>query len=53
LFTGHFVNAASSAASRVIYAKEEKPPKGLEPIEWFLMTDEEVNSGEQAFEKAR
>jgi hypothetical protein len=33
--------------------KEEKPTKGLGPIEWFLMANEEANSGEQAFEKVR
>jgi hypothetical protein len=31
-----------SIQADVIYVKEEKPPKGLEPIEWFLMTNEEV-----------
>jgi hypothetical protein len=42
-----------SIQANVIYVKEEKPPKGLEPTEWFLMTNEEVNSCEQAFEKVR
>jgi hypothetical protein len=42
-----------SIPANVIYVKEEKPPKGLEPIEWFLMTNDEVNSEEQAFEKVR
>jgi hypothetical protein len=42
-----------SIQANVIYVKEEKPPKGLEPIEWYLMTNEEVNSCEQAFEKVR
>jgi hypothetical protein len=42
-----------SIGVNVIYVKEEKPPKGLEPIEWFLMTNEEVNSLGQAFEKVR
>jgi transposase InsO family protein len=37
----------------IIYAKEEHPPKGLEPIERFLMTNDDVNSVEQAVEKAR
>jgi hypothetical protein len=31
--------------------KEENPPKGLEPIEWFLITNEEMKTVEQAFEK--
>ncbi|MDR3192514.1 MAG: IS4 family transposase [Treponema sp.] len=34
----------------VIYVKEEQPPKGKEPVEWFLMTGEEVNSVEEAYE---
>jgi hypothetical protein len=33
--------------------KEENPPKGLEPIEWFLITNEEVKTVEQVFEKVR
>ncbi|MDR1959859.1 MAG: IS4 family transposase, partial [Planctomycetaceae bacterium] len=39
--------------ANVIYVKEEHPPQGLEPIEWFLMTNDEVNSIDQAFEKVR
>jgi hypothetical protein len=35
----------------VIYVKEEKPPKGCDPIEWFLMTNESVESWEDAYEK--
>jgi hypothetical protein len=35
----------------VIYVKEEAPPKAVEPIEWFLMTNEPVCSGEEAYEK--
>jgi hypothetical protein len=35
----------------VIYVKEEQPPKGIEGIEWFLMTNEEVLSDEAAYEK--
>jgi hypothetical protein len=42
-----------SIQANVIYVKEERPPKGLEPIEWFLMTNDEVNTLEQAFEKVR
>jgi hypothetical protein len=42
-----------SIMANVIYVKEEHPPKGLEPIEWFLMTNDEVNSIEQALEKVR
>jgi hypothetical protein len=33
----------------VIYVKEEHPPKGKEPIEWFLMTNEPVNAVEEAY----
>jgi hypothetical protein len=33
----------------VIYVKEEHPPKGNEPIEWFLMTNELVNTAEEAY----
>jgi hypothetical protein len=39
-----------SIALQVIYVKEEKPPNGKEPIEWFLMTSEPVNSAEEAYE---
>jgi hypothetical protein len=30
--------------------KEEKPPKGKEPIEWFLAASEPVNTPEEAYE---
>jgi hypothetical protein len=30
--------------------KEEKPPKGKDTIEWFLMTSEPVTSPEEAYE---
>jgi hypothetical protein len=33
----------------VIYVKEEHPTKGKEPIEWFLMTNEPVNTVEEAY----
>jgi hypothetical protein len=42
-----------SIMANVIYVKEEHPSKGLEPRAWFLMTNDEVNSVEQAFEKVR
>ena len=35
----------------VIYAKEECPPKGLEAIEWFLMTNESVETIVAAYER--
>jgi hypothetical protein len=34
----------------VIHAKEENPP-GVEPIEWFLMTNEKVETVEGAYER--
>ena len=37
----------------VIYAKEENPPKGVDPIEWFLMTNEPVETVEAAYERVR
>jgi hypothetical protein len=42
-----------SIPANAIYVKEEKPPKGLEPAERFLMACEEVDSCEQALEKVR
>jgi hypothetical protein len=35
----------------VIHTREEKPPKGTEPIEWFLMTNEPVETVEAAYER--
>jgi hypothetical protein len=35
----------------VIHAKEEKPPVGAEPIEWFLMTNEPVETVQAAYER--
>ena len=35
----------------VVYAKEERPPKGIEPIEWFLMTNEPVETVGAAYER--
>jgi hypothetical protein len=34
----------------VIYVKEENPPKGIEAIEWFLMTGDGVESCHAAYE---
>jgi hypothetical protein len=39
-----------SIAMQVIYVKEEKPPRGKDPIEWFLTTSEAVKSPEEAYE---
>jgi hypothetical protein len=36
----------------VIYMKEEHPPKGVEGIAWFLMTNEDAGSCEAAYEIA-
>jgi hypothetical protein len=33
---------------QIIHAREENPPAGKEPIEWFLVTGESVNSLEKA-----
>ena len=35
----------------VIHAQEENPPEGVEPIEWFLMTNEPVETLEAAYER--
>jgi hypothetical protein len=35
----------------VIHAREEEPPKGTEPIEWFLMSNEPVETVEAAYER--
>ena len=42
-----------SIAVWVVHAKEENPPKDVEPIEWFLMTNETVENAEAAFERIR
>ena len=36
----------------VIYVKEEQQDKAVEPVEWFLMTNEKIESVEDAYEKA-
>jgi hypothetical protein len=38
-----------SVEVNVIYAQEEHPPKGKEPIVWFLITNEPVNTVEEAY----
>jgi len=40
-----------SIETSVVHAKEESPPEGVEPIEWFLMTSEPVETVEAAYEK--
>ena len=37
----------------VVYAKEENPPKDVEPIEWFLMTNEPIENTDAAYERIR
>ena len=37
---------------QVIYVQEEQHDKAIEPIEWFLMTNEPVIDGTAAYEKA-
>jgi hypothetical protein len=44
---------SQSITANVIYVKEENPPQGFEPTGWFLMTNDEVNTLEQAFEKVK
>jgi hypothetical protein len=39
-----------SVEVNVIYVKEEHPPTGKEPIEWFLMTSEPIHTAEEAYE---
>ena len=41
----------SSLEVYVVHAKEENPPKGVEPIEWFLMTNEPVETVEAAYDR--
>jgi hypothetical protein len=36
----------------VIYVREEQQDKTVEPIEWFLMTNEKVGNTDAAYEKA-
>ena len=36
----------------IIYVKEEQQDKAIEPLEWFLMTNEPVQTVEDAYEKA-
>jgi hypothetical protein len=36
----------------IIYVKEEQQDKAIEPLEWFLMTNEKVETAEDAYEKA-
>ena len=40
-----------SVGAWVIHAREENPPGGGEAIEWFLMTNEPVESVEDAYER--
>jgi hypothetical protein len=36
---------------RVIEVFEKNPPKGIEPLHWILLTNEEINSKQDAIEK--
>jgi hypothetical protein len=38
----------NSVTVSAIYVKETQPPSGKEPIEWFLMTSDEVSSPQEA-----
>jgi hypothetical protein len=48
----HILNPVKSLPEfidmNVIYVKEERPPKGKKPIEWFLATSEPVTTPEEA-----
>ena len=37
----------------VVHAREENPPSGVEPIEWFLMTNEPIETFEEAYERVK
>jgi hypothetical protein len=34
---------------QVVYVREEKPPAGKKPVEWFLVTSEPVNNSDEAY----
>ena len=36
----------------VIYVREERQDKAVEPVEWFLMTNEKIESVQDAYERA-
>jgi len=36
----------------IIYVREEQQDKAVEPVEWFLMTNEKIEGVEDAYEKA-
>jgi hypothetical protein len=38
----------NSVAVNAVYVKETQPPSGTEPVEWLLMTSEEVSSLQEA-----
>ena len=42
----------ASLEVNVIYVHEKQQDKSIEPIEWFLMTNEPVKDGQAAYEKA-
>ncbi|MDR2447293.1 MAG: hypothetical protein LBD58_08415 [Treponema sp.] len=50
----HILNPAKTLPDcidmQVVYVKEEEPPKGKEPIAWFLAAGEPANSPEEAYE---
>jgi hypothetical protein len=39
-------------SANVIYVKERFPPEGIEPIEWYLLTNEEIEDYEAAYQRA-
>ena len=48
-----FKNLKGAQEINVVYVKEEQQDKTVEPVEWFLMTNEEVESIESAYEKTQ
>jgi len=42
-----------SISTWIIHAKEESPPDGVEAIEWFLMSNDPVETAGEAYEKVK
>lgn len=47
---GHARGGLSPVACTALRVWEERPPEGVEPLEWVLLTDQEVGRSEQAEE---
>jgi hypothetical protein len=46
-------NISESLVVYVIHAIEKNPPKGVEPLEWFLMTNRPISSLEEATQQIK